>query len=163
MVATCGLQQRLYVQKTEWKCVWKIFKISLTCWLSSKEFTCKCRRPTVRSLGQEAPLQKELATHSSILAWEIPRTEEPGELQSMGLQKHRTWLSSSTTTTKSYLVRITFIICRIFQEVPMSWAPLWVFSMLEKLSCIFCHTVASRSWECSLNFDTSVSPFAKQE
>ena len=44
----------------------------------------------VRSLGQEGPLEKELATHSSVLAWEIPRTEEPGELQSMGLQKRRT-------------------------------------------------------------------------
>ena len=38
----------------------------------------------VRSLGQEDPLEKEMATHSSILAWRIPRTEEPGELQSMG-------------------------------------------------------------------------------
>ena len=35
----------------------------------------------VRSLGQEAPLEKEMATHSSILAWEIPSTEEPGGLQ----------------------------------------------------------------------------------
>ena len=39
----------------------------------------------VRSLGQEDPLQKEMATHSSILAWRIPWTEEPGGLQSMGL------------------------------------------------------------------------------
>jgi len=38
----------------------------------------------VRSLGQEYPLEKERATHSSIVAWEIPRTEEPGELQAMG-------------------------------------------------------------------------------
>ena len=37
------------------------------------------------SLGQEDPLGKEMATHSSILAWRIPRTEEPGILQSMGL------------------------------------------------------------------------------
>ena len=37
------------------------------------------------SLGQEDPLGKEMATHSSILAWRIPRTEEPGVLQSMGL------------------------------------------------------------------------------
>ena len=37
----------------------------------------------VRSLGQEDPLEKEMATHSSILAWRIPRTEEPGGLQSM--------------------------------------------------------------------------------
>ena len=41
----------------------------------------------VRSLGWEDPLEKELATHSSILAWEIPWTEEPGELQSMGSQR----------------------------------------------------------------------------
>ena len=41
----------------------------------------------VQSLGQEDPLEKEMATHSSILAWEIPWTEKPGELQSMGLQK----------------------------------------------------------------------------
>ena len=39
------------------------------------------------SLGQEDPLEKEMATHCSILAWEIPWTEEPGGLQSLGLQK----------------------------------------------------------------------------
>ena len=38
----------------------------------------------VRFLGQEDPLEKQMATHSSILAWRIPRTEEPGRLQSMG-------------------------------------------------------------------------------
>ena len=43
----------------------------------------------VRSLGQEDPLEKEMATHSSILAWEVPRTEEPGRLQSMGLLRVR--------------------------------------------------------------------------
>ena len=41
----------------------------------------------VRSLGQEDPLEKEMATHSSILSWRIPWTEEPGELQSMGSQR----------------------------------------------------------------------------
>ena len=41
----------------------------------------------VQSLGQEDPLEKEMATHSSILAWRIPWTEEPGGLQSMGLQR----------------------------------------------------------------------------
>ena len=40
----------------------------------------------VQSLGQEDPLEKEMATHSSILAWKIPWTEEPDRLQSMGLQ-----------------------------------------------------------------------------
>ena len=42
----------------------------------------------VQFLGQEDPLEKEMATHSSILAWEILWTEEPGWLQSMGLQGH---------------------------------------------------------------------------
>ena len=43
----------------------------------------------VRSLGRENPLKKEMATHSSILAWRIPWTEEPGGLQSMGSQRVR--------------------------------------------------------------------------
>ena len=41
----------------------------------------------VRTLGQEDPLEKEMGTHSSTLAWKIPRMEEPGRLQSMGLQR----------------------------------------------------------------------------
>ena len=41
----------------------------------------------VQSLGQEDPLEEEMATHSSILAWRIPRTEEPGGLQFMVLQR----------------------------------------------------------------------------
>ena len=43
----------------------------------------------VQFLGQEDPLEKAMATHSSILAWEIPWTEEPGGLQSMGSQRVR--------------------------------------------------------------------------
>ena len=43
----------------------------------------------VRSLGWEDPLEKEMVTHSSILTWKIPWTEEPGRLQSMGLQRVR--------------------------------------------------------------------------
>ena len=41
----------------------------------------------VQSLSQEDPLEKEMATQSSVLAWEIPRTEKPGGLQSTGSQK----------------------------------------------------------------------------
>ena len=47
------------------------------------------RETWVQSLGQEDPLEKEMATHSSNLAWEIPWTEEPGGLESMGLQRVR--------------------------------------------------------------------------
>ena len=45
------------------------------------------RETWVQSLGQEDPLEKEIATHSSILVWKIPWIEEPGRLQSMGLQR----------------------------------------------------------------------------
>ena len=48
----------------------------------------------VRSLGQEDPLEKEMATHSSIIAWKIPWTKKPGGLQSMGLQRIRQDLAS---------------------------------------------------------------------
>ena len=45
------------------------------------------KEPWVQSLGQEDPLQKAMATHSSVLAWRIPWTEDPGGLQSMGSQR----------------------------------------------------------------------------
>ena len=45
------------------------------------------RKTQVRSLGWEDLLEKEMATHSSVLAWRIPRTEEPGRLLSMGSQR----------------------------------------------------------------------------
>ena len=60
----------------------------------------------VESLGQEDPLEKGMATHSNILAWEIPWTEEPGRLQSMGSQKSPTQPSDSTTiapTSSSFM------------------------------------------------------------
>ena len=47
------------------------------------------RETRVQSLGWEDPLEKEMATHSCILAWKIPWTEEPGGLQKMGLQRVR--------------------------------------------------------------------------
>ena len=47
------------------------------------------QEPRVRSLGQEDPLEKGMATDSSILAWEIPWTEEPGRLLSKGSQRVR--------------------------------------------------------------------------
>jgi len=49
----------------------------------------KTQETWVQSLGPEDPLEKEMATHSSILAWRIPWTEEPGRLQSMGLPRIR--------------------------------------------------------------------------
>ena len=50
----------------------------------------------VQSLGQKDPLEKEVATHSSILAWRIPWTEQPGRLQSMGSQRvGRDWATNT--------------------------------------------------------------------
>ena len=69
-----------------------ILAIGLPWWLSGKESACQFLpmwETGVQSLGWEDPLEKEMATHSSILAWEIPWTEEPDWLQSTGLQK--TW------------------------------------------------------------------------
>ena len=53
----------------------------------------------VQSLGQEDPLEDETAAHSSILAWRVPQTEEPGRPQTMGSQS-QTRLSDYTTTTR---------------------------------------------------------------
>ena len=58
------------------------------------------RETWVQSLGQENPLEKEMATHSSILAWRIPQTEEPGGLQSMGSQRiGHDWATTTFTFT----------------------------------------------------------------
>ena len=56
---------------------------------SGKEWACQCGRYEmwVQSLRQEDPLKEGVTTHSSILAWKTPWTEEPGGLQSMGLQR----------------------------------------------------------------------------
>ena len=56
----------------------------------------------VRSWGQEDPLEEEMATHSSILAWKIQWTEEPGGLQSTGLQRVR---HDCVTYTYTFLIR----------------------------------------------------------
>ena len=59
----------------------------------------------VSSLGGEDPLEKEMATHSSILAWEIPRTEETGGLQSLGLQRVYTTEGLSSQASQ-YLLKL---------------------------------------------------------
>ena len=66
-------------------------------------------QPWVRSLGWEDPLEKEMATHSSILAWKIPWTEDPGGLQSMGSQS-RTQLRVCTFTSLKHTYTGTILI-----------------------------------------------------
>ena len=86
----------------------------------------------VRSLGQEDPLEKGTATHSSILTWRIPRTEEPGGLQSLGSQRVGYDCTTNTTTEcvpkkmyaflKAYLLRefFEFLRFKIVQLVNIS-------------------------------------------
>ena len=58
----------------------------------------------VRSLDQEDPLEKEMATHSSILAWRISWTEDPGGLQSMGLQRvGHNWVTNTVERQREEL------------------------------------------------------------
>ena len=64
-------------------------KTGLSRWLSGKESTCDAGDPICSIPGLEDPLEEGMATHSSILAWEIPWTEEPGEPQSIGSQRVR--------------------------------------------------------------------------
>ena len=68
-----------------------VWYMGFSWWLSGKEPACQFRRSKlwVYSLGQEDPLEGEMATHFSILAWRIPWTEEPGGLKSIGLQRTR--------------------------------------------------------------------------
>ena len=58
----------------------------------------------VRSLGQEDPLEKEMATHSGVFAWKIPWAEEPGGLQSMGPQRVRNDRELSSAKSKKSMI-----------------------------------------------------------
>ena len=75
----------------------------------------------VRSLGWEDPLEKEMATHSSILAWRIPGTEEPVRLQSMGSQRVRHHWATSLTYLLTYLLASAFIVN------PLKWSLFYLF------------------------------------
>ena len=83
-----------------------IFSHGLLWWPRSKESSAKAGDAGLNP-GQEDPLEKEMATHSSILAWEILRTEEPGGLQSLGWQKSRTQVQSF------HIYNICFHLCSI--------------------------------------------------
>ena len=100
--------------------MWKDFRVTLFisfCLSGSVIKNLPAKQETqetwVQSLGQEDPVQKEMATHSNIPAWEIPWTEEPGGLSSKGLQSrtqfkrlnhYHSYLWENQTTHHSYLV-----------------------------------------------------------
>ena len=68
------------------------------------------RETWVWFLGQKDPLEKEMVTHSRILSWEIPWTEDPGGLTVHGVTKILTWLSDWTATTMQKHVHMYFIL-----------------------------------------------------
>ena len=77
----------------------------------------------VRFLDWEDPLEKEMATHSSILAWRIPWREEPGGLQSMGSQRVRH--NSVTFTFQSYIITVETTRCfLVTKSCPTLWDPM---------------------------------------
>ena len=83
----CGLDLR-----SIWKFIWGYGKRGLPRWHRWQRThlpTQQTQEMGIRSLGQEDPLEKEMTTHSSILAWRIPGTEQPGGLQSAGSQRVR--------------------------------------------------------------------------
>ena len=85
---------------------------------SSRLYTPPAMRETwVPSLGREDPLKKEMAIHSSTIAWKIPWTEEPGRLQSMGSQRvEHDWATSLTVV----LVLISWgILYSVFHSAPV--------------------------------------------
>ena len=68
-------------------------------WLSGKESACQCRRPGFHPWVGTFPWRKEMATDSSMLAWETPWTEEPGGLQATGSQRVGHDLDSTRRST----------------------------------------------------------------
>ena len=109
MLTVCNLEfiHRILMRATEqwgWPGLWQNTKEAseplppaLGCYASpvAQRLKPEMRETWVQSLGREDPLEKEMATHSSILAWRIPWTQEPGGLQSTGSQS-RTRLSDFT-------------------------------------------------------------------
>ena len=95
----------------------------------------------VQSLDWEDPLEKETATHSSILAWKIPWTEDPGRLQSMGLQR----LGHHWATSRSWEYYTKWKKSSRERQLPYDFTPFWIQTWNVKSK----HTVQRLlEWEC---------------
>ena len=111
------------------------------------------------SLGQEDPLEKEMATHSSILACEIPWTEEPGRLQSMGSQRVRHDWTAHTCMLKYLRVQ-----CHdVWMMYSMVHATPWIAAHQASLppkSLTVCSNSYPLSWWCYLTISSSAALFS---
>ena len=84
------------------------------------------RETCVRSLGWEDPLEKEMATHSSILTWRIPWTEEPGRLQFMGSQRVRhDWATSLSLSSHILMQPVIYLI------FPQTWKCVYIILVFQ--------------------------------
>ena len=119
-------------------------------WLSGKRIHLPMQETWVLSLGREDPLEKEMATHSSTLAWEAPWTEEPGGLQSKSLQRVRhDWATKQQPQVRHQFRRIPSAFLR-FHSLCCSPLRLFhiFFSLLKPLalSAQFSVPVAGLPW-----------------
>ena len=109
--------------------------VRLPRWFNGKESTFQCRKHKrhIWSLGAEDPLEKEMETHSSTLAWKIPWTEEPGRLQSLGLQRvGHDWVTmhNKMFSTCSTFLLLKIIKCQEIRTVPSNLGYVVMLAML---------------------------------
>ena len=105
----------------------------------------------LQSLGQENPVEKETATHSSILAWEIPWLEEPGGLQSMGSQRLRHDLATKhlTTTTPLFMTAL-FTIARTWKQSRCPSTDEWIKKLCHIYTMEYYSAIEKNKFESAL-------------
>ena len=111
----------------------------------------------VQSLEWEDPLEKEMATHSNILAWEIPWTEEPSGLQPMGSQRDRHNLA---TKQQQHMCVCVVVGCCWVSQSCLTFVTLWTHARLPcpSLPLGICSNSCSLSWWCHSTISCSITP-----
>ena len=101
----------------------------------------------VQSLDWEDPLEKGMATHSSILAWRILWTEEPGKLQSMGSQRlGHNWATKHSTAYSVYLTEDWIVLEKWWiRNAPCTWEGCWTHTYMCTHTLMHIHTTTCRS------------------
>ena len=125
------------------------FILELPGWLSDQESAFQCRRGGLDPWVRKIPLEKEMATHSSILAWAIPWTGMPGQLWSMRSQRVRRDLETKTTYFILHFLEMNFL--------PF---PVRMWSFLRNLLWIRKKFSYYREKKARLTYDSSVLIFS---
>ena len=107
--------------------------LGLPCSSNGKESACNAEDPGFWSLSREDPLEKGMAIHSNTLAWRISRTEEPGGLQSVGLQRVRHSYATETTWLKLCYVFLFLEHLYMLRRLTFSVVELWIFCPVNSL------------------------------